>query len=65
VGADDRGTLQIQSEAAEVFYRNIEIRPIPPCPTHTRSTSNNGDIPRLLVNGDGFEAVRAAAYVPA
>ena len=27
------GTLQIQSEAAEVFYRNIEIRPIPAMPT--------------------------------
>ena len=26
------GTLQIQSEAAEVFYRNVEIRPIPAMP---------------------------------
>jgi hypothetical protein len=26
------GKLQIQSEAAEVFYRDIEIRPIPAMP---------------------------------
>jgi hypothetical protein len=26
------GKLQLQSEAAEVFYRNIEIRPIPAMP---------------------------------
>jgi hypothetical protein len=26
------GTLQIQSEAAEVFYRDIEVRSIPAMP---------------------------------
>ena len=30
------GKLQIQSEAAEVFYRNIEIRPIPAMPAEYR-----------------------------
>ena len=30
------GKLQIQSEAAEVFYRNIEIRPIPAMPKQYR-----------------------------
>jgi len=30
------GKLQIQSEAAEVFYRNIEVRPIPAMPPEYR-----------------------------
>jgi len=30
------GKLQIQSEAAEVFYRNIEIRPIAAMPEQYR-----------------------------
>ena len=30
------GTLQIQSEAAEVFYRDIEIRSIPSMPAEYR-----------------------------
>jgi hypothetical protein len=30
------GKLQIQSEAAEVFYRAIEIRPIPAMPAQLK-----------------------------